>query len=176
MSLFQKYPDTAIKQGRFGRDQFQYDRENNVYLCPQGKPLTPGKNIQYKNNREVVIYRGKTTVCHECPLRSQCITKKSKAREMERWLHEDVIDRHKERMQNSHNKMKKRGALVEHPFGTLKHRAGMNHFLMRGLKKCRGEFSLMVLGYNFTRVLNILSADCLRDYCLQRQKKYVTKC
>ena len=54
--------------------------------------------------------------------------------------------------------MKKRGAMVEHPFGTIKHRAGMNHFLMRSLKKCRGEFSLMVLSYNFTRVLNILGA------------------
>ena len=64
--------------------------------------------------------------------------------------------------------MKKRGALAEHPFGTLKHRAGMNHFLMRGLEKCRGEFSLMVLGYNFTRVLNILGVDALRDYCARR--------
>ena len=64
--------------------------------------------------------------------------------------------------------MKKRSAIVEHPFGTLKHRAGMNHFLMRGLDKCRGEFSLMVLGYNFTRVLNIMGVDKLREYCAQR--------
>ncbi len=88
---------------------------------------------------------------------------------LERWLHEEVIDRHKEHMQKNPCMMRKRGALVEHPFGTLKHRAGMNHFLMRGLEKCQGEFSLMVLGYNFTRVLNILGADCLRDYCVQRQ-------
>jgi hypothetical protein len=26
-----------------------------------------------------------------------------------------------------------------------------------------------VLGYNFTRALNILGSDCLRDYCVQRQ-------
>lgn len=40
---------------------------------------------------------------------------------------------------------------------------------MRGLEKCRGEFSLMVLGYNFTGVLTILGTDFLRDYCAQRQ-------
>ena len=165
-----KYPESAIRQGRFGRDQFQYDGKNDVYLCPQGNTLTPSKNVQFKHNREVIIYRGKTTVCQECPLRLQCITEKSKTREMERWLHEEVIDRHKERMQKSPNRMRKRGSLVEHPFGTLKHRAGINHFLMRGLEKCRGEFSLMVLGYNFTRVLNILGADFLRDYCVQRQE------
>lgn len=44
----------------------------------------------------------------------------------------------------------------------------MNHFLMRGLAKCRGEFSLMLLGYNFTRLLNILGTDALRDYCARR--------
>jgi hypothetical protein len=71
-------------------------------------------------------------------------------------------------MQNSKGIMRQRGALVEHPFGTLKRRAGWDHFLMRGLEKSTGEFSLMVLGYNFTRVLNILGIDTLRDYCVQR--------
>jgi hypothetical protein len=39
---------------------------------------------------------------------------------------------------------------------------------MRGLEKCRGEFSLMALCYNFTRVLNILGVEAFRDYCVQR--------
>lgn len=64
--------------------------------------------------------------------------------------------------------MKKRAAIVEHPFGTLKHRAEMNHFLMRGLEKCCGEFSLMTLAYNFSRVLKILGKDFIQDYCVQR--------
>jgi hypothetical protein len=28
----------------------------------------------------------------------------------------------------------------------------------------------MLLGYNFTRVLNILGIDTLRDYCVQRSE------
>ncbi len=59
-----------------------------------------------------------------------------------------------------------RGGLVEHPFDTLKHCAGL-HFLMRGLEKCRGEFNLMALFYNFTRVLNLLGVSAFRDYCAQ---------
>jgi hypothetical protein len=66
--------------------------------------------------------------------------------------------------------MRQRAALVEHPFGTLKHRAGMHQFLMRSLKKCSGEFSLMVMAYNFTRVLNTLDLSVFRDYCIQRQE------
>jgi hypothetical protein len=45
---------------------------------------------------------------------------------------------------------------VEHPFGTLKTRSGWSHFLLRGREKVLAEWSLMVLSYNFTRVLNIL--------------------
>jgi hypothetical protein len=55
--------------------------------------------------------------------------------------------------------MRRRAALAEHPFGTLKCRAGYRHFLMRGFNKVRGEWSLMALCYNFTRVLNIVGID-----------------
>ena len=55
--------------------------------------------------------------------------------------------------------MRRRSAIVEHPFGTLKCRAGYQHFLVRGFDKVRGEWSLMALCYNFTRVLNILGFD-----------------
>lgn len=66
--------------------------------------------------------------------------------------------------------MRGRSALVEHPFGTLRRWAGMEHFLMRGLGKCRGEFSLMTLGYNFKRVMNLLGEAALTEYCLQKQR------
>jgi hypothetical protein len=49
--------------------------------------------------------------------------------------------------------MRHRSAIVEHPFGTLKCRAGYQHFLVRGFDKVRGEWSLMALCYNFTRLL-----------------------
>jgi hypothetical protein len=52
--------------------------------------------------------------------------------------------------------MQKRKALAEHPFGTIKCRAGYRHFLVRGFEKVRGEWSLMALCYNFTRVLAII--------------------
>ena len=112
-------------------------------------------------------YQSKAADCSQCPLATQCLTDKAKVKQIYRWEHEAVVERHQQRMTQQPDSMKKRAALVEHPFGTLKHRAGMHHFLMRGLDKCRGEFSLMVLAYNFTRVLNILGIDRLRDYCVQ---------
>ena len=55
--------------------------------------------------------------------------------------------------------MRQRACLVEHPFGTLKCRAGYRHFLVRGFAKVRGEWSLMALCYNLARALNILGFD-----------------
>jgi hypothetical protein len=62
-------------------------------------------------------------------------------------------------MENASDLMRRRSAIVEHPFGTLKCRAGYRHFLVRGFDKVRGEWSLMALCYNFTRVLNILGFE-----------------
>ena len=159
-------------QGRYTRDQFRYDTEQNTYTCPNNQTLNPNGK-QQKNGKTLICYQSKVTQCRACPLAKHCLSEKAHTRQLYRWQHEAVVERHKERMAQNPNSMKKRGALVEHPFGTLKHRAGMHHFLMRGLEKCRGEFSLMTLAYNFTRVLNILGVDKLRDYCVQRSENRV---
>ena len=62
-------------------------------------------------------------------------------------------------MQGAGELMRRRSSIVEHPFGTLKCRAGYRHFLVRGFSKVRGKWSLMALCYNFTRVLNILGFE-----------------
>jgi hypothetical protein len=50
----------------------------------------------------------------------------------------------------------KRHETVEHPFGSIKQWMNQGAFLMRGLEKVRGEFSLTALAYNLRRVLNIV--------------------
>src|SRR5216684_8964728 len=118
-------------------------------------------------------------ICGACPLRARCLTPKAAQRSIGRWEHEDVIERHRARMQSADadKLMRRRSGIVEHPFGTLKCRAGYRHFLLRGFNKVRGEWSLMALCYNFTRVLNILGFDrfvaymaaktfAVRDYAL----------
>src|SRR3979411_151774 len=65
--------------------------------------------------------------------------------------------------------MRRRSGIVEHPFGTIKCRAGYRHFLVRGFNKVRGEWSLMALCYNFTRVLSILGLDRFMAYLAERR-------
>ena len=62
-----------------------------------------------------------------------------------------MLERHRARMADAAALMRRRSALAEHPFGTLKCRAGYRHFLVRGFDKVRGEWSLMALCYNLAR-------------------------
>ena len=173
ITVYVAVPDKSkriAEQGRFTREQFNYDAEQDCYVCPQGETLNRCGQPRNRENKHYIRYKSKASLCGQCPLRSQCLGEKTKLRQIERWEHEAVVERHKQRMKQRPDAMKERAALAEHPFGTLKNRAGAQHFLMRGLEKCRGEFSLMVLGYNFSRVLVLLGVERLRDYCVQRQE------
>lgn len=148
-------------EGRFGRQAFTYEAETDVYRCPAGEALRRSETLKRNGDRMEIRYTSRKPACDACPLRLRCITDKQPTRTIHRWEHEDVLDRHRERMKSAAGLMRRRSGLVEHPFGTLKCRAGYRHFLVRGFNKVRGEWSLMALGYNFTRVLSILGLEAL---------------
>lgn len=59
--------------------------------------------------------------------------------------------------------MQIRRAVVEHPFGTLKHWMGSTHFLTKTQDKVSTEMSLHVLAYNMKRVINLVGTRKLLD-------------
>ena len=158
-------PNTAKrfdKNGRFSRKAFTYDVERDVYRCPQGRLLSRTGGQALINRKPYHRYRSSASACAECPLREQCLSDKGTFREIYRWEHEEVLNRHRQRMEaDQADRMRQRSALAEHPFGTLKCRSGWTHFLVRSFKKVRGECNLMVLCYNFSRVISILRMDGL---------------
>jgi transposase len=148
------------KAGRFGLKNFSYDGAADAYTCPAGQLLRPMEGRWTNTSGRVEIrYASRTKICRACPLRTKCLTPKGSQRIIRRWEHEDVLERHRARMQGAGDLMRRRSGIVEHPFGTIKCRAGYRHFLVRGFNKVRGEWSLMALCYNFTRVLNILGFE-----------------
>ena len=172
ITVYVPVPDTGAgirNRGRYAVDEFNYDAQGDYYRCPKGKRLTPCKETIRRSGKRYVLYMSRSVECKACSMRSRCMGEKARVRIIQRWEHQEVLDRHAERMERGAGKMKERGKIVEHPFGTLKNRCGIHQFLMRGLEKCRGEFSLMTMAYNFTRALNILGAQKLREYCAGRR-------
>jgi len=80
-----------------------------------------------------------------------------------RWVHEDVIERAKGRLNERPDAMQIRRATVEHPYGTLKAWMGSTHFLTKTLDHVSTEMSLHVLAYNMKRVINLLGTRKLLE-------------
>jgi transposase len=156
-------------QGRFSPEDFTYDAAADAYRCPAGELLQRTERCQRSSDRLLIRYMSRKAVCDACPLRSRCVTEATPQRSVFRWEHEDVLERHRVRMKEADRPMRRRSGLVEHPFGTLKVRAGYRHFLVRGFDKVRGEWSLMALCYNLARVLSIVGQGGFVAYLAKRR-------
>ncbi len=141
----------AKAEGRFGKQDFVYIANDDVYRCPAGERLTWRFNTVEKG-QTLRSYLG--TGCATCAIKTQCTT--GKERRIKRWEHEAVIDAMQRRLDQEPTCMRVRRRTVEHPFGTLKAWMGATHFLTRTLKRVSTEMSLHVLAYNLKRVIAIL--------------------
>jgi len=141
----------AKSDGRFGKQDFVYIAEEDVYRCPAGERLP----YRYTNEEGgKVLRRYWTNVCPKCPIKSHCTT--GPERRIARWEHEHLLEAVQRRLDENPKAMRQRRETVEHPFGTIKARMGATHFLTKTLPKVAAEMALSVLAYNLTRVMNIV--------------------
>jgi transposase len=138
-------------EGRFGKQDFRYVAEEDIYICPAGERLT----YRYTNEENgLVLRRYWTNACQSCAIKPSCTT--GKERRVTRWEHENLLEAVQRRLDEHPEKMRQRRETVEHPFGTIKARMGTTHFLMKTLPRVATEMALHVLAYNLTRVMNIM--------------------
>src|SRR6266536_3004549 len=114
----------AKADGRFGKQDFVYDAEQDHYTCPAGAKRTKA-NRRADHTEDFDFYRH-LSACFTCPLRPQCTP--TKLRRIRRWKNEDVLDRMQARLDRIPDAMRTRRSLVEHPFGTIKGWMGRDHF------------------------------------------------
>ena len=146
----------AKARGRFGKQDFIYRPDEDVYRCPAGESLSR-RFTALEDGMNIHIYW--TSNCAGCPLKGRCTS--GKERRIRRWEHEGVIDAMQARLDARPDAMRIRRATVEHPFGTLKAWMGATHFKTRTLDKVRTEMSLHVLAYNLKRMIAILGPQPL---------------
>ena len=146
----------AKSDGRFGKQDFVYIAEDDVYRCPAGERLA----YRYTNEEAgKVLRRYWTTTCSKCPLKPQCTT--GSERRITRWEHEHLLEEVQRRLDENPQAMRQRREMVEYPFGTMEARMGAMHFLTKTLPKVAAEMALNVLAYNLTRVMNIIGVKPL---------------
>jgi len=60
---------------------------------------------------------------------------------------------------------KRRQAIVEHPYGTIKRQWGFSYILTKkGISRASSDVGFMFIAYNLRRIGNILTRDQLKEY------------
>jgi hypothetical protein len=147
----------AVREGFFRKEEFHYDAQNDVYICPGNQQLHP--RYRSTGGEHDRIYYCNRDACRHCELKSRCTS--NPYRQVARWIGEAALDRMEARLKANPEILGQRRELVEHPFGSIKQWMNQGAFLMRGLEKVRAEFSLTALAYNMTRVLTIVGIERL---------------
>jgi transposase len=146
-------------RGLFTKDDFTYDPAQDAYRCPAGARLTY-RSTTVELGRTIKNYR--TRACRGCALRARC-TRNKDGRKITRWEDEHLLEAMEAHLRRAPEVFAQRKALSERPFGTMKRGMDQGYFLLKGLRKVRGEFSLTVLAYNLKRVLNLVSVPRLLE-------------
>jgi transposase len=144
-------------QGLYGKESFKYDAHHNCYLCPAGKKLT----YRFSTNelgRAISYYQA--SECKSCPLKAKCTRNKGNRR-ITRAAFEEVQEKMAERVAANPGLMRRRKAIIEHCFGTIKRSFGYDYFLCRGKRAVATEVNLTVLAYNLKRVCNLVGVQNL---------------
>ncbi|WP_217431904.1 IS1182 family transposase [Brevundimonas vesicularis] len=149
----------AKAAGRFGKQDFVYLPDQDVYRCPAGALLAHHMTTVEKG---LTLHRyWDRASCTGCRLKPQCTP--SVERRITRWEHEAVIDALQARMDLAPRAMRTRRRLVEHPFGTIKAWMGHTHFLTKRLPNVKTEISLHILAYNMKRAMAVLGTKPLME-------------
>lgn len=158
---YKEQPSVKHIAREFLSENFKYDKPTDSYRCPAGAVLTSlGTWHNKKGSTNETSYRFKTyrtDACKTCALKDQC-TKLPK-RIIHRSEYQDAVDTNDNNIKSNPQYYKRRQAIVEHPFGTIKRHLGYTHTLLKGLQKVNGEFNLIMLCYNFMRTKNILGFE-----------------
>jgi transposase len=142
------------EDGTFSREDFTFDKERNVYICPAGKVLTTTGKVA--NDRETLYYRARTRDCRSCSLKSQCCPK-APFRRIPRSIYEEARDVARAlaktaAFERSRHDRKR----VEMLFAHLKRIFRLGRLRLRGPCGAQFEFTLAAIAQNLRRLARLL--------------------
>lgn len=134
--------------GKFSRADFNFDKQRNVYICPNGAELTSTGNI---DQGRIVHYRASTKDCSVCPLKQKCTTAIN--RKVTRDIDQEVRD-HVQSLANTpafqHSSRERKK--VEMAFAHMKRILKLDRLRLRGLTGARDEVLLTATAQNLRKL------------------------
>jgi len=77
----------------------------------------------------------------------------------------ELINQNKERIENNRNYYRRRQAIVEHPYGTIKRQWGFSYIsTKKGKERASSDVGFMFIAYNLRRIMNIVGKNAFKKY------------
>ncbi len=144
---------------------FEYSPGKDCYTCPQGQELYSNGTWYYASKKAYRFRQFKTPKCKTCPAQHLCTKSKINGKIVQRSEFTKNIEANKERMINNERAYKKRQAIVEHPYGTIKRQWGFGYIMTKkGIKRASADVGLVFISYNLRRLINILGAKAFGEW------------
>lgn len=144
----------------FHYSKFNYDKENDVFICPAGEQLVYKETTdQYmKSGYRIEKREYQCTNCEKCKNRAKCLKGDSnrslsvsfKLRKFQKKIR-DALD-----TEEGKSTYKRRGHEIETVFGAIKRNMKFRRFNLRSLEKANVEIGLISLGYNLRKINMLL--------------------
>lgn len=144
----------------FDKANFQYDKEQNCYICPEGHVL---KYTRFNKRKKHKTYLIKDKyICLKCCHFGKCTSSKY-GRQIIRLRNEEIREKLEAQYAESESQevYKLRMQKVELPFGHLKRNLKVDAFLLKGLIGVRAEMSLLSSCFNISRMITLLGVEGL---------------
>jgi transposase len=139
--------------GTFSREEFAYDAQRDVYVCPGAKPLSTTGTLV--NDGATMLYRASNHDCRSCVLKSRCCPT-TPARKVPRSIYEGARDIARRIAASSQGRVSRRlRKKVEMLFAHLKRILRLDRLRLRGPNGARDEFILAATAQNLRKLAKL---------------------
>jgi transposase len=134
------------------REDFTYDGERDIYLCPEGKTLkTTGRVYDSKT----LLYRSSKVDCDACPLKPRCCPT-TPSRRIPRDINEEARDYARSLVgTDAYRQSGRARKKIERLFGEVKRNLALTRLRLRGPTGARDEFLLVATVQNLKRLVKL---------------------
>ena len=142
------------EDGTFSREDFRFDQERNIYLCPAGKVLTTTGHI---GPDHALRYLASLSDCRTCVLKPKCCPNMP-ARRIVRDVNEDARDIARALAKTkAFERSRRHRKSVEMLFAHLKRILRLGRLRLRGPCGAQDEFTLAAIAQNLRRLAKLVA-------------------
>ena len=144
-------------KAEFTREDFEYQKETDCFICPGGKRLLP-RSLEREEFNICRVYRAERKDCGSCPMSSRCVSPIQKSRTVRVNIVEEATSRCHERKGTALHAyiLGLRQIWCEGSFAAQKARHNLRSLYRRGLEAAETHCLLSAMALNLKRMVKCL--------------------